>query len=583
MTGLFNNQNQPTGNLAVTLRPYQEEAIAALYRWFGERDGNPLVVVPTGGGKSLIIAGFVHSVLTQWPGERIVILTHVRELIAQNHAALLRAWPGAAPIAGIYSAGLKRREHEAPLLFAGIQSVYSKAALLGWADLVIVDEAHLIPRSGFGMYRTLLQDLSAMNPKLKVIGLTATPFRTGDGSLDKGDDRLFHGIAYDCNIVSLIRDNYLSAVTSKATKASIDTSGVHTQAGDWVQDELEEAATRGDLVPRAMAEIVARGQDRKAWLLFCCGLEHARACAAALQNAHGIECATVFGETPAEERDRIIRDFREGRLRAIANVGVLTTGFDAPNVDLIALLRPTQSPGLYVQMVGRGLRLAPGKPNCLVLDFGTNVLRHGPIDAVNIREPKKGDKTGVMPARECPQCEELVSIAARQCPACGYEWVILDGELGGKHDDKPDEQAIIAGLEPRNPIERWDVTSVRYDRHEKPGKPPSLMVEYQGGFQQRVREWVCFEHTGFPRVKAAQWWTSRGGAMPVPVTVEEARCRIEADELAPVLGVVVDTRGDWPELRGVRLGDQSWMADKEGSGEPVSSQRTTVSDDEIPF
>lgn len=576
MTHLFANKDHPTGDLAVRLRPYQQEAVDGIYRWFGTNTGNPLVVVPTGGGKSLIIAAFVHSVLSQWPRERILIVTHVKELIAQNHAALLRCWPGAP--AGIYSAGLKRREHDAPIVVAGIQSIYERAKLLGWADLVIVDEAHLIPRGGMGMYRQLLTDLSSMNPKLKVIGLTATPFRTGEGSLDRGDDRMFHGVAYDCKLVQLILEGYLSPVTSKATVATIDTADVRAVAGDFVQDQLEEAATRGDLVPRAMEEIAARGDGRKSWLLFCCGIEHAKRCQNALQNAHGIRCETVFGETPAEERDRIITEFREGRLQAIANVGVLTTGFDAPNVDLIALLRPTKSPGLYVQMVGRGLRVAPGKSNCLVLDFGGNVARHGPIDTVNLREPRKGDPGAVL-ARECPKCQSLVSIAVRQCPDCGYEWVVLDGETGSEHAARPDERAIIAGLEPRNPIERWDVTSVRYDRHEKPGKQPTMVVEYSGGFQQRVREWICFEHDGFPRVKAEQWWRNRGGAAPVPMSVEEARCRVE--ELLPVLGVTVDTRGDWPELRGVRLGRDAGSGDVEGYSEPVSSK--PITDDDIPF
>lgn len=558
---LFESPPPSSGPLAVTLRPYQQEAIDGIYRWFGEATGNPLVVVPTGGGKSLIIAGFIHSVLTQWPKERILVVTHVRELIAQNHAALLRAWPGAAPFAGIYSAGLRRREHDAPVLFAGIQSVYDKAKLLQWVDLVIVDEAHLIPREGMGRYQKLLADLRSVNSQIKVIGLTATPFRTGEGSLDKGDDRMFHGIAYDCKLVPLIRDGYLAPVTSKATDAKIETSGIRTQAGDFVASDLEQAALADGLVARAMAEVVARGQGRKSWLLFCCGIDHADACAQALQGLHGIRCETVFGDTPADERDRILSEFRAGTLQAVANYGVLTTGFDAPNVDLIALLRPTKSPGLYVQMVGRGLRTAPGKTNCLVLDFGGNVERHGPIDTVNMREPRKGQggEEQVM-ARKCPKCESLVAIAATVCPDCGYEWPVEEAS----HAETPDEQAIIAGLEPVNPIERWDVTEVYYTRHEKTGKPATLMCEYSGGLNRRVREWVCFDHPdgSFPKRKASSWWRDRGGAAPPPGNVEEARCRIEAGELLEVLGVVVDTRGDWFELRGVKLGSEAGLGDR---------------------
>lgn len=551
MTNLFANQPTTVGQLAVTLRPYQQAAVDSLYQWFENNSGNPLVVVPTGGGKSLIIAAFVHSVHSQWPKERILVLTHVRELIEQNHAQMLRAWPSAP--AGIYSAGIGRREHDAPVLFAGIQSVYEKAERIGWTDLVIVDEAHLVPAKGMGMYRTFLDALRSMNPHLKVIGLTATPFRTDTGSLADGDDRMFHGVAYDCDLLQLIADGYLSPVTSKGTKAPIDTSAVAVRMGEFAERELEAAAMAGDVVPRAVTEIVSRGQDRKAWLLFCCGIAHANLVLEQLR-AHGISSAAVFGETKKHERDQVVADFKSGKLRAIVNVGVLTTGFDAPQTDLVVLLRPTMSPGLYVQMVGRGLRLATGKKDALVLDFGGNVLRHGPIDQVKIKQPGKKGEPGIVPARECPQCQELVGIMFRQCPSCGFEWVILDGEVGSKHDDKPAEAPIL-GTPKGSPIERWGVNFTRYMRHDKPGKTSSLRVDYECGFQQRVSEWVCFEHPAgsLPRKKAEQWWIARGGALPVPETVDLAMVRQECGALREVATVTVDTRGEYPELRGVRL------------------------------
>lgn len=573
---------EPNGPLAVTLRPYQQEAVDGLYTWFAKNDGNPLVVVPTGGGKSLIIAAFAHSVLGQWPNERILVLTHVRELIDQNYRAMLRAWPGAP--AGIYSAGMKRREHDARLLFAGIQSTYQKAGLIGWVDLCIIDECHRIPKAGFGMYRELLDALKAMNSNLKVIGLSATPFRTGEGSLDKGPDRLFHGVAYECEIVRLIRDKWLSPVTSKATAARIDTSELHVRMGEFIESEIEAAAMAGDLVPKACREIVARSADRKAWLVFCCSVAHANAVATELRSL-GVTTETVFGETDADERDRIIASFKAGKLRCIVNVNVLTTGFDAPHVDLIALLRPTMSPVLYIQMVGRGLRIAEGKVDCIVLDFGGNVMRHGPIDAIRIREPRQSDPRDQVLARECPNCQTLVSIAVRQCPECGFEWVVIDGEQGGQHADVPDEGTIIAGLELRNPIERWNVQVVNFRRHEKPGKPATLCVEYHGWFQQSVREWVCFDHPAgsFPRRKASAWWKDRGGLDPVPANVEEALFRIQDQhELFDVLGVTVDTRSEWPELRGVRLSSEPGLNEAE---EPrlVDKVGDGMSYDEIPF
>jgi len=538
--------------LDVTLRPYQQQAVDGIYNWFGRETGNPLVVLPTGAGKSLVNAAFIHSVLSQWPTERIVCLTHVKELIAQNHAALLRAWPGAP--AGIYSAGLKRREADAPILFAGIQSVYRKAEQVGWADLVIIDEAHLVPAKSMGMYREFLDALRSMNSNLKVIGLTATPFRTDSGSLDKGDDRLFHGVAYDCDLVGLIEDGYLSPIVSKGTKAEIDVTGVHTVAGDYKKNELEKAARAEGKVAAAVQEIVKRGADRKAWLLFCSGKKHAREVADEMRE-HGIECELIFGDTPSDERDDIIARYKAGELRAIANYGVLTTGFDAPHVDLIALLRPTQSPGLFVQMCGRGLRIAPGKENCLVLDFGGNVIRHGPLDRVKVREPKKGD--GTVRARECPSCESLVAVQVRVCPDCGFEWAVAEAENVARHEETPDEESrLLAGMHPAGGIERWKVSRVRYTHHHKKGKPhPVLRVEYDCGFNQRVSEWICFEHEGFPRKKAVRWWRERAGAeSEAPDTVDLAQVRIEAGAfIREPRGVTVDVRPEYPELKAVRF------------------------------
>lgn len=546
-------ESATSGPLAITLRDYQADAVAALYAWFETRTGNPLVVVPTGGGKSLIIAAFCHSVLSQWPSERILVLTHVKELIEQNHRQMLRAWPSAP--AGIYSAGLRRREHDARILFAGIQSVHTKAALIGWADLVIVDEAHLIPKSGMGMYRTLLNDLRSINSHLKVIGLTATPYRTGEGALDAGDDRLFDGVAYDCDLLRLIGAGFLSKVTSKATSARIDTGGLHVRMGDFVEHELEQAAMAGDNVPKAVAEIIRRGADRKAWLVFCCSVAHAEAVATAMADS-GVQVASVFGDTARDERDRVVADFKAGRLRCVVNVNVLTTGFDAPQTDLIAMLRPTMSAVLYVQMVGRGLRLADGKTDCLVLDFAGNVEMHGPIDAVRVRQPGK-KQPGQMLARECPACQTLVSIAATVCPDCGFEWAVAElGDVGTGHGVTPSEAPILSTIGDRSPIERWDVQSVVWRRNEKPGKPATLCVEYSGGFQQRVREWVCFDHPdgSFPYRKAVSWWKAHGGLQPAPGGVFEAMQR--RGECLDVLGVTVDTRGEWPEIVGVRLASE---------------------------
>lgn len=581
------------------LRDYQQAAIDALYQWFEHHDGNPLVVVPTGGGKSIIMAGFIRSVLEQWPTERILVVTHVRELIEQNHRTMLRYWPKAP--AGIYSAGLGFREHASQVLFCGVQSVHDKAKLLGWADLILIDEAHRIPKGDYGQYRRLIGDLASMNPKLKLVGLTATPFRTGAGRLDEGDDRMFHGIAYDLDVKTLIDRQHLANVVTRDAKNKIDLTGVRTRAGEFVDGDLQNAVANDAHICAAVAETVQRGQDRKAWLVFCCGVEHAEDVTSAMR-AHGIDVEMVTGTTPDDERDRIVGRFRDGDLRCLVNVSVLTTGFDAPRTDLIAMMRPTKSPVLYVQMVGRGMRTFPGKQDCLLLDFGGNARRHGLIDA-----PMGRDDEGKDNAKPCPECDRLLAPSAIRCTdeACGYVWTkkcrnpdcgaavlvtakecpdcgtLFQGEPRKANDPKPDENAQVIGFQP---IARWDVAHVSYRPHQKEGKPMSLCVEYHGhGFSERVREWVCFEHPegSFPRRKAAQWWRARGGQDPVPETVDLARVRIECGEIRNPSGVTVDVRGQWPELRGIRFEREPGSDDTFDPAAPQSA--SDVDHSHIPF
>lgn len=243
------------------LRPYQQSAIAAIYSYFEDKNGNPLVVIPTAGGKSLVMASFIDGVLKAWPDQRILVVTHVRELIAQNHAEMLGLWPEAP--AGIYSAGLGRRDADARILFAGIQSVHRRPAEIGHCDLVLIDEAHLIPGKQSTMYRRFLERMQRINPKLKVIGLTATPFRLDSGMLHEGDNALFSDIAYEVSVRDLIEDGYLSPLVSKQPGTKLDVSGVGTRGGEFIARDLEKAVDKDAITRAAVDEIIAYGRP---WL-----------------------------------------------------------------------------------------------------------------------------------------------------------------------------------------------------------------------------------------------------------------------------------------------------------------------------
>lgn len=546
----------------IKLRKYQTEAVDALYHYWsvGNIDdldagyiGNALLDLGTGLGKSLIIAEVVRTLIEDYPGSRVLMAVHIRELIEQNYKQLMALWPEAREITGVYSAGMGLREHGDRITYGGIQSIFDKPEIDEY-DLLIVDEAHRIPKDGFGRYLTLIKRLKQSRPHMRIVGLTATPYRLDSGRLDQGRDRLFHQIVYSYGLGPGIADGWLSSLRSRSGVAAgqIDVSGVKKTGGEFNSGQLEAAALRTGVVQAACADIVrkAKGGEpikpgseiiepaRKSWLLFATGIDHAHAIAGELRRL-GVNVATIFGDTPKAERDHVIGTFRRGELTALINVGVLTEGFDAPGVDLICLLRPTLSTGLYVQMVGRGVRKAPGKGDCLVLDYAGNVKRHGPVD--DVRENIQGQ----VHARECPECHTLNKKTAKFCAHCGYEWpepkTAEPRERTIKHEAKPEQEiSILSGrtLPPgyEAPIDvKVSAWSCARWASRNAGSPDTLRVAYSANYKIYF-EWVCFGHpkNSYPRNKAVDWWRqaiTAGGALRGALTEERSRdCPTSIDE-----------------------------------------------------
>ena len=268
-------------------------------------------------------------------------------------------------------------------------------------------------------------------------------------------------------------------------------------------------------------------------------MDHARHVAEEFAR-QGITCRTIFGDTPKEERDAIIAAFKRGEIRALASMGVLTTGFNAPAVDLIALLRPTKSAGLYVQMVGRGTRLAPDKENCLVLDFADNVRRHGPIDLVRPKRPGDGGG-GEAPTKVCPECDSIMALSATECPDCGYVFPPREVKIA----------PTAATLPVLSPKVQWlPVHGVSYSRHDKRGGRPSMKVTYSCGLKS-YNEWVCVEHQGYARQKALEWWRKRAPGCPMPRTVDDAIA--QAGKLTRPIAISVHPSGRFLEISGYRF------------------------------
>jgi len=508
----------------IELRPYQNEAVQAVYRHLRDRDDNPVVVLPTGSGKTPVLATICRDAVQQWNG-RVLILAHVKELLEQAADKLRLVCPDVK--FGIYSAGLKRKDTDAPVTIAGIQSIYKRACEFDPFDLVIVDEAHMIPPAGEGMYRQFLADAQVVNPHLRVIGLTATPYRMASGMICD-PDHFLNTVCYEIGVRELIRDGYLCPLVTKNGAQVVDTRNLHVRGGEFIAGEVEDLMDTDRLVQSACKEIVELTRDRNAVLIFAAGIKHGWHITEVLESQHGVECGFVCGSTADDRRDEYLARFRGDQadglferkpLKYLCNVNVLTTGFDAPNIDCVVMLRPTLSPGLYYQMVGRGFRLHPGKQNCLVLDYGGNVMRHGPVDQIRITERSGSGGGGDAPAKECPNCRSVISAGYAVCPDCGHEFPPPESS---KHDGQASNAGILSGQFVDTEYDVLDVTySVHVKRNASDDAPRSMRVDYRVALDQWISEWVCFEHTGYPRRKAEQWWTVRSPD-PIPDTADEA-------------------------------------------------------------
>ena len=483
------------------LRYYQREAVEAFSQ---SKEGHPLIILPTGSGKTHVIAG----ICATNPDARVLIISHVKEILAQN-AEKLKLYVDPKKV-GVYSSGLQMKQLYYYCV-AGIQSIYKKPELFKKYDIIIVDEAHMIPPSGEGRYQTFFKAL----PNARVIGLTATPFRTGHGHLT--DDHLFTEVIYEADIVKLIEEGYLADLSTKQPRYMMDTTGIKVVAGDFSKRELAMKLDKKDVTSKVLHELVTKYKDtRKSWLIFAIDIDHAININKKLREL-GVASAAIHSKME-DDRAQYTELFKSGALQALVSIETLTTGFDAPNVDLIALMRPTQSPVLHVQMLGRGMRIAPDKQDCLVLDFAGNTARLGPINDIAIERKKKGQGKRVAPlTKACPSCQEIVAVQTVKCKSCGHIFTFKEDKLSDDADETP---VINKGPKNKINIQSFNVTAIEYYKHLKVGKRPTLKVTYRCGLRF-FNEWIALEHEGYPKVKAKHWWEYRSKA-PVPATVDEA-------------------------------------------------------------
>jgi len=549
-------------------RDYQLETVNSIFRYFqANRTGNPVAGLPTGTGKAFCIAYFLFKALEMYSKQKILVATHVKELVDQNYKEFIEIWPQAP--AGVYSAGLKRKDTHQSVIFCGIASIAKNIEAFGRVDLVIVDECHLISLKEDSMYRAVFDALKVINPNLRIIGFTATPWRAGQGRLTEGDG-IFTDMCIDLTDMAsfnrFVREGYLVPLVSKPTKLLLDVTGVKITAGEYNEKSLDLAVNKDHITFAALQEAqqYAYETGRRSWIIFATSLAHADKIKEMLEYL-GVTCRVVHSKMSSTERDNNVADWKAMKFTAIINMGVLTTGVNHPALDLIVMLRPTMSSVLWVQMLGRGTRplfvregydlttiqgrldsiAASAKQYCLVMDFAGNIKRLGPVNDPVIPR-KKGASKGEVPIKECDACGMYNHISAKWCggtpfktnEGCGAEFVFrvqLKQEASTEAVVREDDLPVI---------ETFPVMQTTASVHRKEGKPDSLKVTYYC-FTKKFTKYILIEHPGFGRRKAEMWWSERTN-LTLPITTAEAMEIFT--ELSVPTHIQVWTNAPYPEI-----------------------------------
>ena len=566
--------------MGFVLRDYQAFASQSVFTYYEQGNkGHPVIAMPTGTGKSVIIGDLAGRIVTTWSGQRILVLAPSKELIEQNAAKFMSMFPMVAH--GVCSASLGRYELGRAVTFGTIGTIYNRRKQLGRIDMVFVDECHLVSDKDTTLYRKLFDYLLDENQHVKFVGLSATPYRLGVGHIIDGG--LFTDVCCDATSFDafnwFIDQGYLVPLIPRPTRTKLDTEGLKTQGGDYSESDQQRKFNKEAITKAVIDEARELAHDRKKILVFATGIEH---CEAIRNYLESVGESAVAVHSKSETRDDDLLAFMtegDNGVRWCINFGVLTTGFDFPGLDCIVMIRVTKSPGLWVQMLGRGTRpdwmglpipetaeerlaliVLSGKPNCLVLDFGHNTATLGPINDPHLPK-KKGKGGGPQIVKTCKKDNTVPGTAhkngfdapcgvwnhpsVRHCINCGAEFLF---EV--KFVEQASGSALLKGAGgvegafEKPVVNEYQVTRMTFERHFKQWRPDSIKVMYYCGLR-RFHQYLCPEHGGIPRRKGEGWWQAHGGGSMPGTTTE---CLPLIDTLRTPKTILVHENKKYPDI-----------------------------------
>lgn len=580
----------------LALRPYQQEALDAIKADF-RKQPNVLLQAATGAGKTILFSALIRDFMTQYPGQmHIMIAAHRQTLVQQAYDKLLRVWPEGESQIGIACHSLSSKsDFSKPVTIGTIQTIARQLnnLELGTFNLLIIDEVHMVPPMAErgkpkSQYEQTIELLRKFDPKARVLGVTATPYRLNWGYI-YGDKRTqdpkrnwFTSLAYSIDIPTLQEEDFLCPLIHLGKEHRIDLSRVEiSSTGDYKEDALSVEMSKEIHLDSAVKAVKEYAADREHIVVFAVTIQHAELLTGRFTKA-GYKAAFVHSKMKKEEVNKELAAFADGRVNVLVNVGKLTEGWDCPQTDCIVLCRPTKSAALYVQMVGRGLRIAEGKADCKMLDLAGCMSEHGMPEnpTVKNKPPKESDylecpkcgtenAVGAMQCSNpdcgwlfhwvsCPRCEEKLPADAKKCGYCGYalpqEAVAVPGgyacpdcqELVAPSDIfcgscgcalKPIAKEVrLQVIEPKQQIrakvraKRVSTPNVNFNFVSRAGKKMARVAFVcqfeEGGFPIQVSDFWDLEGSAsdYGRTVARKKWMQLARTMP-PKTLEEAARR----------------------------------------------------------
>ena len=474
---------------------FQQDAVDSYIAYLKKiKKGNGVLVMPTGSGKSYTLCELIKIFAGEHNG-RVLVVSHTKKIVKQDYDSACKLWPEGKKLFGINSDGLGMRSTKRKVLFCGIQSVYKSAKEIDKVNLLIVDEAHKINMLDAIQYKGFIKDLLEINPNMRICGLTATEYRMGTGLIyGPSSSQIFDDLVYRANTKELIKQGYLAKpiIPKVEEEARIDIEGLPVSSGpnkDYLEPELMERVNIKSLIDIQTAKVLDETEGHESIASFAVNIEHAESIAESYRKLGETSVAVVHSKTEGDS-DELVEDFENGKIRVLVSVNMFIEGFDAPNILVLDVRKPTKSPGRYVQMIGRGFRLCVeiGKKAFKVFDFAMNVAEHGPVDEVS------GDYRGEScqsKNKQCKMCDEFYHPRLSKCPFCGYKPEPMGIDWEDKSSSDPGSLSIIS--EPK-----WFDVDYIHCAKPNPKKPipSSIVVHYYCIEKKKFTKEISFDDDG---------------------------------------------------------------------------------------